>query len=162
MLRGPPELLKVLVYSALTTEEAVKCNIPLEKLIFFDITGSLPGSQPVESPHISVYWYGPNVSSEQGHSIFFKSTKIDHKFTTRLKKAIHAKVGGEFQDKEDRATYTNFTMPITYESICDLANIIVDNAKVKVELMLEFENVTRKEKEESTLPKNRILGERSA
>jgi hypothetical protein len=161
-LSRPPEILKVLVYSTLTTEEVTKCNLPIEKLIFFDITGSLPGTMPVESPHVSVYWYGPNVSSEQGRSILFKSTKIEPQHTKALKNVIHSKVGGDFQDKEDKATFVNFTMPVTYQSIADLGNAIAKAAKISVELVLEFENITRKEKDESTLPKNRILGEKSA
>ncbi len=156
-----PNRYKMISYNQLTPEEVLKTNYPIEKLIFWDITSSLPGKSPTDAPHITVYWYGPNVSSDRGFVIRMKSIKIDPKFTEPIQKIVMSKVGGEVSQKEGATEFKNFTMKISYWSIADLANEIARAGKLFTETTLEFGLVTKQEKNASTLPKSKILGEKA-
>lgn len=155
-----PNRYKMISYNQLTPDEVLKTNYPLQKLIFWDITSSLPGKSTTDAPHITVYWYGPNVSSDKGFVIRMKSTKIDPKYTEPIAQVITTKVGGEVSQKEGATEFRNFTMKLSYKSIADLANSIATAGKLTTETTLEFAMVTKEEKASSTLPKTKILGEK--
>jgi hypothetical protein len=155
-----PNKYKMISYNQLTPEEVLKTNYPIEKLIFWDVTSSLPGKSTTDAPHITVYWYGPHVSSDKGYVIRLKNIKIDPKFTEPVAKVVTSKVGGEAIQKEGATEFRNFTMKISYKAIADLANTIAATGKLSTETTLEFGMVTKEEKAASTLPKTKILGEK--
>jgi hypothetical protein len=156
-----PNTYKILSYNQLTPEEASKTNYPIQKLIFWDITASMQGQTAVDAPHVTVYWYGPKVSSERGKIVHFKSIKIDPKFTEPIAQVIAAKVGGTASEKEGGIEYKDFEMKISYDSIASLAKDVERIGKLAAEITLEFGLITKEERAASTLPKNKILGEKA-
>jgi hypothetical protein len=156
-----PQIYKVLVYNQLTPDEVSKTNIDIKKMTFWDITASLPGKSSVDDPHISVYWYGPTVSSEKGFVIHMKGHKLDEKFTGPIKEVVEKIVGGEASSREMGTEFKNFTMKINYDAITNLAKSIQAAGRLASECSLEFEMVTKEEKATSTLPKTKILGEKA-
>lgn len=155
-----PEVYKVLVYNQLTPDEVLKTSIEIKKLTFWDITAALPGQTSVDDPHISVYWYGPTVSSEKGFVIHLKGHKLDEKFTEPIRAIVEKTVGGTVSYRDMGTEFRNFTMKINYGSISDLAKSIQSAGRLASECTLEFEMVTKEEKAASTLPKTKILGEK--
>jgi len=151
----------VLVYNQLTPDEVSKTNIDIKKMSFWDISAGVPGKSSVDDPHISVYWYGPTVSSEKGFVIHLKGHKLDEKFTEPIRKVVERIVGGTSSAREMGTEFKNFTMKITYDSIMNLAKSIQSAGKLAAECSLEFEMVTKEEKAASTLPKTKILGEKA-
>ncbi|MHB8568049.1 MAG: hypothetical protein ACYC7D_11690 [Nitrososphaerales archaeon] len=156
-----PEKYKVFVYNQLTPDEVAKANIDVRKVTFWDITASVPGATAVDAPHISVYWYGPNVSTEKGLIIHLKGWKLDPKYTTPIKNVVASKVGGTASDKEGGVEFKDFTMKINYASIADLAKSMEQAGKLACELSLEYEMISKEERANSTLPKTKILGEKA-
>jgi hypothetical protein len=156
-----PKIYRVLVYNQLTPEEVSKANIDIKKLSFWDITSSLPGRTSVDDPHISVYWYGPNVSTERGFVIHMKSHKLEPRFTEPIRQAVERLVGGTASNKDNGTELNKFTMKISYQSLADLARQIQAAGKLTAECTLEYEMVTKEEKAASTLPKTKILGEKA-
>jgi hypothetical protein len=156
-----PKIYKVLVYNQLTPDEVSKSNIDVKKLTYWDITASLPGKTSVDDPHISVYWYGPDVSSDKGFVVHMKGHKLDQKFTEPIQAVVEKKVGGSVSTKENAIEFKNFTMKIGFSSISDLARAIQGAGRLNCECSLEFEMVTKEEKAASTLPKTKILGEKA-
>jgi len=156
-----PQVYKVLVYNQLTPDEVSKTNFDIKKLTFWDITASLPGKSSVDDPHVSVYWYGPNVSSEKGFVIYMKGHKLDQKFTEPIRDVVEKIVGGTPSSKEMGTEFKNFVMKINYDSITNLAKSIQSAGRLAAECSLEFEMVTKEEKAASTLPKTKILGEKA-
>jgi len=156
-----PQVYKVLVYNQLTPDEVVKTNIDVRKLTFWDVTASIPGKTAVDDPHISVYWYGPDVSAEKGLIIHLRPQKLDEKYVAPIRTVVEKFVGGTVSAKENGSEFKNFTMKISYDAIADLARAIQTSAKLNCECSLEFEMVTKEEKAGSTLPKTKILGEKA-
>ena len=156
-----PQVYKVLVYNQLTPDEVSKTNFDIKKLTFWDVTSSLPGKTSVDDPHISVYWYGPNVSSEKGFIIHMKGHKLDEKFTAPIREVVEKLVGGTASPREMGTEFKNFTMKISYDAIANLAKSIQTAGRLASECSLEFEMVTKEEKAASTLPKTKILGEKA-
>lgn len=156
-----PEIYKVLVYNQLTPDEVSKTNIDIKKLTFWDITAAMPGKSAVDDPHISIYWYGPTVSSEKGFVIHMKGHKLEDKFTEPIRAVVEKMVGGTVSSREMGTEFKNFTMKINYDSIADLAKSIQTAGRLSSECSLEFEMVTKEEKAASTLPKTKILGEKA-
>jgi len=156
-----PQIYKVLVYNQLSPEEVSRTNIDIRKLTFWDITASLPGKSSVDDPHISVYWYGPSVSSEKGFIIHLKGHKLDEKLTEPIRATVEKIVGGTPSSREMGTEFKNFTMKIAYDSISNLAKSIQSAGRLASECSLEFEMVTKEEKAGSTLPKIKILGEKA-
>jgi hypothetical protein len=155
-----PNRYKVISYNQLTPDEVVRANYPIEKLIFWDITASLPGKSASEAPHISVYWYGPRVSSDKGFVVRMKSVKLEPKYVDPIRELVTSKVGGEVSDKEGGTEMRNFTMKVSYSSIADLAKSIEKTVKLAAEITLEFGLVTKEERASATLSKTKILGEK--
>ncbi len=155
-----PNKYKMISYNQLTSEEVLKTNYPIEKLVFWDITSSLPGKSATDAPHITVYWYGPHVSSDKGFVIRMKSIKIEPRYTQPISTVVSEKVGGEVSQKEGATEFRNFTMKISYKDIADLANAIAAAGKLATEITLEFGMVTKEEKASASLPKTKILGEK--
>ena len=155
-----PNKYKMISYNQLTPEEVMKTNYPIQKLIFWDVTASLPGKSASESPHITVYWYGPNVSSDKGFVIRMKSVKIDSKYTDPIREVVTTMVGGDISTKEGGTEFKNFTMKISYASIADLARAIEKSGKLSTETTLEFGMITKEERAQATLSKTKILGEK--
>ncbi|MGI0080763.1 MAG: hypothetical protein ACRECH_14220 [Nitrososphaerales archaeon] len=156
-----PNTYKIISYNQLTPDEVLKTNYPIRKLIFWDITASVPGKSAVDAPHVTVYWYGPNVSAEKGRIVHFKSIKIDPKFTESIRVAVARVVGGSSSEKEGGVEYKDFTMKINYEAIASLAKELERVGKLACEVTLEFGLVTKEEKAASTLPKTKVLGEKA-
>ena len=155
-----PEAYRALVYNQLTPEEVVKANIDVKKVSFWEVTASIPGSSAVDSPHISVYWYGPNVSTEKGRIVHMKSLKLDPKYADPIKSVMTGKIGGTPTEKEGGVEFKDFTMKINYANIAALAKSMQEAGRVACEITLEYEMVTREEKANSNLPKTKILGEK--
>jgi len=155
-----PEAYRVLVYNQLTPEEVEKANIDVKKVTYWEVTASIPGSSAVDSPHISVYWYGPNVSSEKGKIVHMKSLKLDPKYADPIKSAMAQKIGGTATEKEGGTEFKDFTLKINYLSISALARSMQQTGKIFCEVALEYEMVSKEEKAKSTLPKTKILGEK--
>jgi hypothetical protein len=156
-----PDLYKILVYNQLTADEVEKANLPVEKLIYWDITASLPGKNPTDAPHVTVYWYGPNVSTEKGKVIHMKSVKLDPKYTDTIRSIVARKVGGSESERENGVEFKDFTMKTDYREISELAKAIESSGKLSIELSLEFGKVTKQEKQSSSFPKTKILGEKA-
>jgi len=156
-----PQVYKVLVYNQLTPDEVSKTNIDIKKLTFWDITAGMPGKTSVDDPHVSVYWYGPTVSSEKGFVIHMKGHKLEEKFTEPIRAMVERTVGGEVSSREMGTEFKNYTIKINYNSIADLAKSIQSAGRLASECTLEFEMVTKEEKSASTLPKTKILGEKA-
>ncbi|MCL5068534.1 MAG: hypothetical protein M1368_09325 [Thaumarchaeota archaeon] len=156
-----PSVYKVLVYNQLTPDEVAKANIDVKKLTFWDISASVPGKTAVDDPHISVYWYGPEVSSEKGSIIHIKGHKLDAKFTEPIQNVVASRVGGTVSSREGGVELKNFTMKIDYETIANLAREIQKAGRLTCECSLEFELITKEEKAASTVPKTKILGEKA-
>ncbi len=155
-----PNKYKMISYNQLTPDEVQKVNYPIEKLVFWDVTASLPGKSASEAPHISVYWYGPKVSSDKGFVIRMKSVKLEPKYVDPIGLIVASKVGGTASTKEGATEYRNFTMKISYSTIADLARLIEKSGKLATEVTLEFGMVTKEEKAASTISKTKILGEK--
>ena len=155
-----PDMFKVLVYNLLSPDEVAKANFDIKKVSFWDISASVPGKTAVDDPHISVYWYGPNVSTEKGSTIHLKSHKLDPKFTDPIKAIVAVKVGGTASSKDSETEFKNFTMKINYASLADLANEIQKAGKLNCDCTLEYEMISKEEKAQSTLSKTKILGEK--
>jgi hypothetical protein len=160
-LGAEPEVYKILVYNQLTPDEVEKTNIPIEKLIFWDITASLPGKTAVDAPHISIYWYGPHVSTEEGKIVRMKSVKLDEKYTESIRRIVTEKVGGTVSEKENGVEFKDFTFKTSYNNIVDLSRAISKIGKLTCEITLEFGKVTKAEKANSTFPKTKVLGEKA-
>ena len=125
-----PQIYKVLVYNQLTPDEVSKTNIDIKKLTFWDISAGIPGSTSVDDPHISVYWYGPEVSAEKGFIIHLRAHKLDEKFTEPIRAVVEKIVGGTISSKEMGTEFKNFTMKIGYQSITNLAKSIQTAGKL--------------------------------
>ncbi len=156
-----PSVYKVLVYNQLTPEEVAKASIDVKKLTFWDISAGIPGQSAVDDPHVSVYWYGPDVSSEGGSIIHVKSHRLDSKYTEPIENVVTSRVGGSASTREGGLEIKNFTMKIDYASIADLARAIQVAGRLVCECSLEYEMVTKEEKAASTIPKTKILGEKA-
>ncbi len=156
-----PDVYKILVYNQLTPDEVAKTTFPIEKLIFWDITASLPGKNAVDAPHLTVYWYGPHVSTEEGKVVHMKSVKIDPKYTDSIRAVVEKKVGGTASEREKGVEFKDFTMKLSYENLVDLAKSIAKVGNLNCELSLEFGRVTKAEKANSSFPKTKILGEKA-
>ena len=156
-----PEVYKVLVYNQLSSDEIAKAIIDIRKVTFWDITASVPGSTAVDSPHISVYWYGPGVSTEKGRIVHLKTLKLDSKYSEPIRTAVAAKVGGTASEKEGGIEFRDYTMKISYASLVDLSKAMEQAGKVACEATIEYEMVTKQEKANSGLPKTKILGEKA-
>jgi hypothetical protein len=155
-----PEKYKVFVYNQLTPDEVAKANIDVRKVSFWDISAGVPGTTAVDAPHVSVFWYGPNVSAEQGKVIHLKSWKLDSKYTEPIRSIVTTKVGGSVSEKDGGIQFKDYTMKISYASIADLARSIEKAGKLASELTIEYEMISKEEKANSTLPKTKILGEK--
>lgn len=155
-----PNKYKIISYNQLTSDEVLKTNYPIQKLIFWDITASMQGGTAVDAPHVTVYWYGPTVSAEKGSVVHFKSIKIDPKFTEAIRQAVTARVGGSVSEREGGVEYKDFVMKISYEAIASLAKELERVGKLACEVTLEFGLVTKEERAASTLPKTKVLGEK--
>lgn len=155
-----PKRYKIISYNQLSPEEVTKSNYPIEKLVFWDVTASIPGKSASEAPHISVYWYGPKISSDKGFIVRMKSVKLDQKYVESVRAVVSEMVGGEEGSKEGATEFKNFTMKITYASIAKLAVAMEKATRLATETTLEFGMVTKEEKEGSTISKTKILGEK--
>lgn len=155
-----PKRYKIISYNQLSPEEVLESNYPIEKLVFWDVTASLPGKSASESPHLSVYWYGPRVSSDKGFVVRMKSVKLDDKYVDPIRAVVASAVGGEQSTKEGALEFKNFTMKISYTSIANLARNIEKVGRLATETTLEFGMVTKEERENATIPKTKVLGEK--
>ncbi len=156
-----PDIFKILVYNQLTSDEVAKASLPIDKLIYWDITASLRGKTAVDAPHVTVYWYGPHVSSEKGTVVHMKSVKIDPKFTESIREVVESKVGGTASVKENGVEFKDFIMKISYNELADLARTIGEKGNLSCEISLEYGKVTKEEKHSSSFPKTKILGEKA-
>lgn len=156
-----PSIYKVLVYNQITPEEIAKANIDVKKVSFWDITASLPGNSAVDDPHVSIFWYGPKVSSEKGLVVHMRGHKLESKYTESILAAVTPKIGGTPATKDNETTFKDFTMKINYASIADLARAVQSTGNMKCECTVEYEMVTREERAASTLPKTKVLGEKA-
>lgn len=155
-----PNNYKMISYNQLTSAEVEKTNYSIQKLTFWDITASVPGKSAVDAPHITVYWYGPNISSDHGRVIRLKSIKLDEKYSAPIRDLITAKVGGTVSTKEGGTEFKDFTIKISYNAIAELAKEMERAGRLACEITLEFGMVTKEEKAAATLPKTKILGEK--
>lgn len=156
-----PEKYKVFVYNQLTPDEVAKANIDVRKVSFWDITAGVPGATAVDAPHVSIYWYGPNVSAEQGKVIHMKGWKLDPKYTEPIKAVVTTKVGGTVSERDGGIEFKDYTMKISYASVADLAKSIEQAGKLASEVTIEYEMISKEEKANSSLPKTKILGEKA-
>ena len=156
-----PSIYKVLVYNQLTADEVAKSNIDIKKLSFWDITAGVPGKTAVDDPHISVFWYGPGVSSEGGFIVHMKSHKLEERYAEPIKNVVAEIVGGSVSERENGSEFKNFTMKIGYAHLADLASAIQKAGHLEASCALEYEMVSKEEKAGSTLPKTKILGEKA-
>lgn len=155
-----PNAYKVLVYNQLSPDEVERANIDIKKVTFWDVTASMPGKTAVDDPHLSVYWYGPNVSAEKGLVIHMKSHKLESKFTDSIRSIVATRVGGTATTKDAESEFKDFTMKISYSSIADLAREIEKVGNLSCDCSLEYEMVSKEEKAQSTIPKTKVLGEK--
>jgi hypothetical protein len=156
-----PNTYKMISYNQLTPDEVAKTNYPIRKLIYWDITASIHGKTAVDAPHVTVYWYGPTVSSEKGTIIHFKSVKIDPKFTESIREVVASNVGGSVSEREGGFEYKDYAMKISYDSIASLAREMERVGKLACEVTLEFGLITKEERLAATLPKTKVLGEKA-
>lgn len=135
-------------YWRLGITDVLAANYPVEKVNHWDIKCMVG-----EYQHFGVFWfkYGTPFDKEPVHGICFYYNEIPQKTVLDLIDFLQAKFGGKILDRQARIFLQGskeFGDPI---SIANLANELSLKFNLPVEITIEFEKVTQKEKENNGL-----------
>jgi hypothetical protein len=128
--------------------EVLEANYPVEKVNHWDIKCMLG-----EYQHFGVFWfkYGTPFDKEAVHGICFYYNEIPQKTVLDLVDFLQSKFGGKVLDRQARIFLQGSKEFADPRSIGNLANELSLKFNIPVEVTIEFEKVTQKEKEETDL-----------
>ena len=143
-------------YWRLDITEVLKANYPVEKVNHWDIKCSIG-----EYQQFGVFWfkYGTPYDKEPIHGICFYYNEIPQQTVLDLIDFLKSKLGGKVLYKQTRVFLQDSKEFADSQSIGKLATELSLKFNVTIEITIEFEKVTEKEKVENSLdlPSNKAL-----
>ena len=143
-------------YWRLNTTEVLKANYPVEKVNHWDIKSTIG-----EYQQFGVFWfkYGTPYDKEPIHGICFYYNEIPQQIVQDLIDFLQAKLGGKVLYRQTRVFLQGSKEFADSQSIGRLATELSLKFNVTIEITIEFEKVTEKEKVENSLelPSNKAL-----
>lgn len=143
-------------YWRLDITEVLKANYPVEKVNHWDIKCTID-----EYQQFGVYWfkYGTPYDKEPIHGICFYYNEIPQQTVLDLVDFLKSKLGGKVLYKQTRVFLQDSKEFADSQSIGKLATELSLKFNVTIEITIEFEKVTEKEKVENSLdlPSNKAL-----
>jgi hypothetical protein len=135
-------------YWRLGITDVLSANYPAEKVNHWDIKCMVG-----EYQHFGVFWfkYGTPFDKEPVHGICFYYNEIPQKTVLDLADFLRSKFGGKVLHRQTRTFLQGSQEFADPRSIGNLANELSLKFNVPVEITIEFEKVTQKEKEENDL-----------
>jgi hypothetical protein len=143
-------------YWRLDITEVLKANYPVEKVNHWDIKCTMG-----EYQQFGVFWfkYGTPYDKEPIHGICFYYNEIPQQTVLDLIDFLKSKLGGKVLYKQTRVFLQDSKEFADSQSIGTLATELNLKFNVTIEITIEFEKVTEKEKVENSLdlPSNKTL-----
>lgn len=143
-------------YWRLDITEVLKANYPVEKVNHWDIKCTID-----EYQQFGVFWfkYGTPYDKEPIHGICFYYNEIPQQTVLDLVDFLKSKLGGKVLYKQTRVFLQDSKEFADSQSIGKLATELSLKFNVTIEITIEFEKVTEKEKVENSLdlPSNKAL-----
>jgi hypothetical protein len=143
-------------YWRLDITEVLKANYPVEKVNHWDIKCTTG-----EYQQFGVFWfkYGTPYDKEPIHGICFYYNEIPQQTVLDLIDFLNSKLGGKVLYKQTRVFLQGSKEFADSQSIGTLATELNLKFNVTIEITIEFEKVTEKEKVENSLdlPSNKVL-----
>jgi hypothetical protein len=143
-------------YWRLDITEVLKANYPVEKVNHWDIKCTIG-----EYQQFGVFWfkYGTPYDKEPIHGICFYYNEIPQQTVLDLIDFLKSKLGGKVLYKQTRVFLQDSKEFADSQSIGTLATELNLKFNVTIEITIEFEKVTEKEKVENSLdlPSNKAL-----
>jgi hypothetical protein len=143
-------------YWRLDITEVLKANYPVEKVNHWDIKCTIG-----EYQQFGVFWfkYGTPYDKEPIHGICFYYNEIPQQTVLDLIDFLKSKLGGKVLYKQTRVFLQDSKEFAGSQSIGKLATELSLKFNVTIEITIEFEKVTEKEKVENSLdlPSNKAL-----
>jgi hypothetical protein len=143
-------------YWRLDITEVLKANYPVEKVNHWDIKCTIG-----EYQQFGVFWfkYGTPYDKEPIHGICFYYNEIPQQTVLDLTDFLKSKLGGKVLYKQTRVFLQGSKEFADSQSIGALATELNLKFNVTIEITIEFEKVTEKEKVENSLdlPSNKAL-----
>ena len=143
-------------YWRLNTTEVLKANYPVEKVNHWDIKSTIG-----EYQQFGVFWFkhGTPYDKEPIHGICFYYNEIPQQTVLDLIDFLKSKLGGKVIYKQTRVFLQDSKEFAGSQSIGKLATELSLKFNVTIEITIEFEKVTEKEKVENSLdlPSNKAL-----
>lgn len=143
-------------YWRLDITEVLKANYPVEKVNHWDIKCTIG-----EYQQFGVFWfkYGTPYDKEPIHGICFYYNEIPQQTVLDLTDFLKSKLGGKVLYKQTRVFLQGSKEFADSQSIGTLATELNLKFNVTIEITIEFEKVTEKEKVENSLdlPSNKAL-----
>jgi hypothetical protein len=143
-------------YWRLDITEVLKANYPVEKVNHWDIKCTIG-----EYQQFGVFWfkYGTPYDKEPIHGICFYYNEIPQQTVLDLIDFLKSKLGGKVLYKQTRVFLQDSKEFAGSQSIGKLATELSLKFNITIEITIEFEKVTEKEKVENSLdlPSNKAL-----
>jgi hypothetical protein len=143
-------------YWRLDITEVLKANYPVEKVNHWDIKCTIG-----EYQQFGVFWfkYGTPYDKEPIHGICFYYNEIPQQTVLDLIDFLKSKLDGKVLYKQTRVFLQDSKEFADSQSIGKLATELSLKFNVTIEITIEFEKVTEKEKVENSLdlPSNKAL-----
>jgi len=143
-------------YWRLDITEVLKANYPVEKVNHWDIKCNIG-----EYQQFGVFWfkYGTPYDKEPIHGICFYYNEISQQTVLDLIDLLKSKLGGKVLYKQTRVFLQGSKEFADSQSIGTLATELNLKFNVTIEITIEFEKVTEKEKVKNSLdlPSNKAL-----
>lgn len=143
-------------YWRLDITEVLKANYPVEKVNHWDIKCTID-----EYQQFGVFWfkYGTPYDKEPIHGICFYYNEIPQQTVLDLVDFLKSKLGGKVLYKQTRVFLQDSKEFADSQFIGKLATELSLKFNVTIEITIEFEKVTEKEKVENSLdlPSNKAL-----
>lgn len=143
-------------YWRLDITEVLKASYPVEKVNHWDIKCAIG-----EYQQFGVFWfkYGTPYDKEPIHGICFYYNEIPQQTVLDLIDFLKSKLGGKVLYKQTRVFLQDSKEFADSQSIGKLATELSLKFNVTIEITIEFEKVTEKEKVENSLdlPSNKAL-----
>jgi hypothetical protein len=143
-------------YWRLDITEVLKANYPVEKVNHWDIKCTIG-----EYQQFGIFWfkYGTPYDKEPIHGICFYYNEIPQQTVLDLIDFLKSKLGGKVIYKQTRVFLQDSKEFADSQSVGKLATELSLKFDVTIEITIEFEKVTEKEKVENSLnlPSNKAL-----
>jgi hypothetical protein len=143
-------------YWRLDITEVLKANYPVEKVNHWDIKCTIG-----EYQQFGIFWfkYGTPYDKEPIHGICFYYNEIPQQTVLDLIDFLKSKLGGKVIYKQTRVFLQDSKEFADSQSVGKLATELSLKFNVTIEITIEFEKVTEKEKVENSLnlPSNKAL-----